>query len=53
MGELAQRKHWNPARQPFPSGEFLLVVDLEGPLSADQQKQIRIRREAASFNMRT
>jgi hypothetical protein len=62
---LAHRKYWNPARQSFHTGG-VLVAAVEGlyyigPLSADQHKQIGIRRAAtahipnvsAQFNVRT
>jgi hypothetical protein len=51
------RTHWNLGRQSSHTGGFLLVAALEaftiGPMSADQYKQIRIRRGATTFNMST
>jgi hypothetical protein len=49
---------WNPVRQSSHTEKFLLVVAMEGLtigpiMSADQNKQIGIRRGATSFNMRT
>jgi hypothetical protein len=49
---LAQRKHWNPARQSFHYGGFLLAATF-GSMSADQHMQIGILRVATSFIMKT
>jgi hypothetical protein len=51
---LAHNKHWNPARQSFPTEGFLLVVACTiDTRSADQHNHIGIRRGATSFNTGT